>query len=159
MRQSKHDLWKLTELGSNPASTSPVIVADKLLVFSPVKMQQNIFSSSRTVTVLESIRQKDKITQVYSVCVCLTLCNPMDCSPPGSYVHGILQTRILEWVAMLSSRGSSPTQGSNESISLMPPALTGRFFTIRTTQETSATFQGTQFQPPSLNYSLCSYSE
>ena len=39
MRQSKHDLWKLTDLGSNPASTSPVIVADKLLAFSPMKMQ------------------------------------------------------------------------------------------------------------------------
>ena len=35
------------------------------------------------------------------------LCNPMDCSPPGSSVHGILQARILEWVAMPSSRGSS----------------------------------------------------
>ena len=35
---------------------------------------------------------------------CLTLHNPMDCSPPGSSVHGILQTRILEWVAMPSSR-------------------------------------------------------
>ena len=38
---------------------------------------------------------------------CLTLCGPMDCSLPGSSVHGILQTRILEWVAMPSSRGSS----------------------------------------------------
>ena len=38
---------------------------------------------------------------------CLTLCHPTDCSPPGSSVHGILQTRILEWVAMTSSRGSS----------------------------------------------------
>ena len=37
----------------------------------------------------------------------LTLCNAMDCSPPGSSVHGILQARILEWVAMPSSRGSS----------------------------------------------------
>ena len=36
---------------------------------------------------------------------CLTLCNPMDCSLPGSSVHGILQARILEWVAMPSSRG------------------------------------------------------
>ena len=36
----------------------------------------------------------------------LTLCDPMDCSPPGSSVHGILQARILEWVAMPSSRGS-----------------------------------------------------
>ena len=38
---------------------------------------------------------------------CLTLCNPMDCIPPGSSVHGILQARILDWVAMLSSRVSS----------------------------------------------------
>ena len=38
---------------------------------------------------------------------CLTLCDPMDCNPPGSSVHGILQARILEWVAMASSRGSS----------------------------------------------------
>ena len=36
-----------------------------------------------------------------------TLCDPMDCSPPGSSVHGILQARILEWVATPSSRGSS----------------------------------------------------
>ena len=38
---------------------------------------------------------------------CLTLCNPIDCNPPGSSVHGILQARILEWVATPSSRGSS----------------------------------------------------
>ena len=39
---------------------------------------------------------------------CPTLCDPMDCSPPGSSVHGLLQTRILEWVAIPLSRGSSP---------------------------------------------------
>ena len=38
---------------------------------------------------------------------CPTLCNPMDCSPPGTSVHGILQARILEWVVMPLSRGSS----------------------------------------------------
>ena len=38
---------------------------------------------------------------------CLTLCNSMDCSPPGSSVHGILQARILEQVAISFSRGSS----------------------------------------------------
>ena len=38
---------------------------------------------------------------------CPTLCDLMDCSPPGSSAHGILQVRILEWVAMPSSRGSS----------------------------------------------------
>ena len=38
---------------------------------------------------------------------CLIMCDPMDCSLPGSSVHGILQARILEWVAISSSRGSS----------------------------------------------------
>ena len=38
---------------------------------------------------------------------CPTLCDPTDCSPPGSSVHGILQARILEWVAIPFSRGSS----------------------------------------------------
>ena len=38
---------------------------------------------------------------------CLTLCDPMDCSPLGSSVHGIYQARILEWVAISFSRGSS----------------------------------------------------
>ena len=38
---------------------------------------------------------------------CLTLCDRVDCSPPGSSVHGILQARILGWIAMPSSRGSS----------------------------------------------------
>ena len=39
--------------------------------------------------------------------LCSILCDPMDCGPPGSSVHGILQARILEWVAILFSRGPS----------------------------------------------------
>ena len=39
--------------------------------------------------------------------VCLTICDPMDYNPPGSSDYGILQARILEWVAMPSSRGFS----------------------------------------------------
>ena len=39
--------------------------------------------------------------------LCLTLCNPVDCSLSGSSVHGILQARILKWVAISYSRGSS----------------------------------------------------
>ena len=38
---------------------------------------------------------------------CLTLCNPMDCSPLGSFVHRIFQARILEWVAVPFFKGSS----------------------------------------------------
>ena len=45
--------------------------------------------------------------RVKSLQSCPALCNRMDCSSPGSFVHGFLQTRILEWVAMPSSRGSS----------------------------------------------------
>ena len=45
--------------------------------------------------------------------VCPNLCDPMDCSPPGSSVHGILQARILDWVTMPSSRGSFQPQRSN----------------------------------------------
>ena len=47
---------------------------------------------------------------------CLTLGDPMDCGQPGSSVHGILQARTLEWVAMPSSRGSSlPRDGTHVS--------------------------------------------
>ena len=56
--------------------------------------------------------QVDSLPQV--VCMhaqtfqlCPTLCNPIDCSPPGSSILGILQARILEWVSLPSSRGSS----------------------------------------------------
>ena len=37
---------------------------------------------------------------------CLTLCDPIDGSPPGSSIHGIFQARVLEWVAIAFSRGS-----------------------------------------------------
>ena len=56
---------------------------------------------------------------------CPTLCNHMGCSPPGSSVHGILQVRILEWVAFPFSRGSSQPRDQSQ---LSHTA--GRFFTI-----------------------------
>jgi len=61
---------------------------------------------------------------------CLTLCDPMDCSPPGSSVHGILQARILEWVAMPSSRGSSQPKDRTQ-----VSRIVGGFFTIWATNE------------------------
>ena len=52
-----------------------------------------------------------RLVEVIGVCVrtqlCPTLCDPLDCSPPGSSVHGVFQARILEWVASPFSRGSS----------------------------------------------------
>ena len=51
---------------------------------------------------------------------CLNLCNPMDFSPPGSSVHGILQARLLKWVAIPFARGS---QDPDPGIKLRSPAL------------------------------------
>ena len=48
--------------------------------------------------------------------LCPTLCDPMDCSPPGSSVHGIFQARILEWVANFLLQGTFLTQGLNPSL-------------------------------------------
>ena len=45
--------------------------------------------------------------KVLVIQLCPTLCDPVDFSPPGSFVYGILQARILEWVAIPFSRGSS----------------------------------------------------
>ena len=54
-----------------------------------------------------------------------TLCDPMDYSPPGSSVHGIFQTRILGWVAIPFSRGSSQPRGQT-----WVPCTAGRLLTI-----------------------------
>ena len=59
---------------------------------------------------------------------CPALCDPIDCSPPGSSVHGILQARTLEWVAISSSRGSSQPRDWWASL-----ALVGVFFTSSAT--------------------------
>ena len=50
--------------------------------------------------------QEESEVKVLVAQSCPTLCDPLDCSPPGSSVHGILQARILEWVVISFSRGS-----------------------------------------------------
>ena len=66
-----------------------------------------------------------------SICFCLvtelcpTLCHSVDYSPPGSFVHGTCQARILGWVAVSFSRGSPGLKTAS-------PALTGEFFTTET---------------------------
>ena len=56
---------------------------------------------------------------------CLTLCGPVDCSSPGSSVRGVLQARILEWVVMPSSRGSSQLRDQTQ-----VSHFAGGFFTV-----------------------------
>ena len=67
---------------------------------------------------------KVNLPRVLVAQLCLTLCDPMHCSPPGSSVHGILQTRMLEWVAIPSSRGSSQPRNRTQ-----VSCVAGRHFT------------------------------
>ena len=69
-----------------------------------------------------------------SVAQCLTLCDPMNYNLPGSSVHGILQTRILEWVAISFSRGSSQPRDQTR-----VACIAGRHFTVWVTREALTT--------------------
>ena len=84
---------------------------------------------------------------------CPTLCDPIDCSSPGSSVHGILQARILGWVAMSSSRGSSrPRDGTcvsyvSRQVGSLPLVLPGKLYTmVETKQSLSREGTGTPLQ-------------
>ena len=70
-------------------------------------MSWRIWNAFRQKERRESSRDDECRYQVFYAQQHQTLCGPIDCSLPGSSVHGILQARILEWVAMPSSRGSS----------------------------------------------------
>ena len=92
------------------------------------------FSFDNCTIIVQSISIRGKWMKYVCVCLvaqlCQTLCNPTDCNLPGSSVHGILQARILEWVAFPSSRGSSaPSDWTQVS------HIAGRFFTIWSTRE------------------------
>ena len=78
------------------------------------------------------LQESDACMRAKSLQSCSTLCGPMDCSPPGSSVHGILQTRILEWVAMPSSKGSSQPRDQTQ----VSASLAAWFFTTSATWET-----------------------
>ena len=74
-----------------------------------IKLNENTFKTDHGLTLYLCVCAK--LLQLYP-----TLCDSMDCSPPGSSVHGILQARILESVAMTFSRGSSqPRNGTHVS--------------------------------------------
>ena len=67
-------------------------------------LQGLLLTKSPFISTLKTGNNNDMCMPPKSLQSCLTLCDPMDCSLPGSSVHGTLQARILEWVAMPSSR-------------------------------------------------------
>ena len=90
------------------------------------------------------------ITGCVSAQLCLTLGNPLDCSPPGFSVLGIFQARILEWVAI-------PTPGDlpNPGIESLTPALTGGFSPIESPQK--HTYTHTHTRTCICKYDMCVY--
>ena len=101
------------------------------LVYTRNKTQgRNKPSCSCCVVGMEGIHRKAQrlsgsIHLVIVTQSCPTLCDPTDCSLPGSSVHGILQARILEWIAIPFSRRTSQPRDWT-----LVSCLTGRFFTI-----------------------------
>ena len=104
---------------------------------------------------LHPINKEKRKVKVLPAQSCPTLCDPMNCSPPGSSVQGILQARIMEWVATAFSRGSSRPRDQ-----IQVSHTAGRFFTIWATRETWLT-RGTNSkeskacEPPDRGLRLC----
>ena len=92
-------------------------ISDNLIIGKQSLRAQKLYGIIQIITATYMIWKYIAQTLPFYICVffhaqslqlCPTLCNPMDCSPPSSSVHRILQARILEWVAMPSSRSSWP---------------------------------------------------
>ena len=94
--------------GPLPATRLPSRYTVLLLPHQPPPLNRTSPPSSLVVKPTPSTPVHAKLLQS-----CPALCDPVDCSPPGSSVHGILQARILEWVAIPFSRGIFLTQGLN----------------------------------------------
>ena len=99
------------------------------------------FSSYLYKSWRSSVKLSAKYILRFCVCMytqllqsCPTLCNSTDCSPPGFSLHGILQARILVWVAMSSSRGSSQSRDQT-----CISCIAGRFFTAEQSGKPNST--------------------
>ena len=88
------------------------------------------FTINHKIMSIKAIIRKDSESEITQSCP--TLCNPMECSLPGSSIHGIFQTRVLKWVAIFFSRGSS-----QHSDWIWVSHIAGRCFTIWPKRETT----------------------
>ena len=98
--------------------------------YSAIKKENQAQIYTITQINIRYILLRERKVKVLDTKLNLSLCDPMDCSPPGSSVHGILQVRILEWLAIPFSRGSSWPRDQTQ-----VSRITGIFFTIWATRE------------------------
>ena len=108
--QNKKNIPNHRSIASQTCLTSPL--------YSHLNLQKKLRNTPK-VKVEVFIRQS-----------CLTLCDSMDCSSPSSFVQGILQARILKWVAISFSRAFSPSRDQTQ-----VSCIAGRFFIIWATRE------------------------
>ena len=90
---------------------------NQLSSVAPSTLAPNSLTSTQPLTMPKHWGQSGTSSEVLVTQLCSSLCDSMDCSLPGSSVHGILQGRILEWVAIPFSRRIFLTQGSNPHLS------------------------------------------
>ena len=113
------------------------ILGQLYCLLNHLKKKQLIFILSFFISKYEVYRINIKdVCVCVCVCVCvraralcsvMSLCDPMDYSPPGSSVHGVLQARIVGWFAISSSRGSSRSRDRTHSSCIS--CIAGEFFT------------------------------
>ena len=98
------------------------------LTIKATRAKTHILGSCNSLPFVLQFNHFSKIYYISCCCLvtksCLTLCYPMDCSLPGSSVHGISQARVLEWVAISFSKGSFQPRDQT-----LISCLAGRFFT------------------------------
>ena len=106
-----------------------------LFIISCMLLAKSIFSNLLLWDVLEEVKCEVLVTQLYP-----TLCDPLDHSPPVSSVHGILQSRIPEWIAILFSRGSFRPRDWT-----LVSRTAGRFLTVWATREAQGYHKSNKF--------------
>ena len=109
--------WALSGENSNSKSYMHPSVHSST-IYSSQDMDLNVHGTDERMKNMWHILWNTACMHAKLLQLCLTLCNPMDCSPPGSSVHRILQARILEWVVMPSSRLFSPPRDQTHIISM-----------------------------------------
>ena len=109
--------WLFNTMSIPNTNESPIV---KWLILHYVNFTSIKTKENKSLQQAHNLRVLHKKTLVrIHLCVCAkllqscpTLCDPVDCNPPGSSVHGILQARVLEQVAIYSSKGSSQPRDS-----------------------------------------------
>ena len=96
---------------------------DSALKSRDITLPTKIHTVKAMVFLVVMYRCEEKNVKILVTQLCLTLCDPMGCSLTGSSVHGILQARILEWVAIPYSRGSFQPRDQTQSSALQTDSL------------------------------------